>query len=113
MVHDPREVGIGKCDATERRRTQHFAGRRFSILAEEKTGLRVQICVSPAVQDDSRDIPPGVKTRSREHVGELLTNLSLIILERRSQHFTPASVSLIGDRQAGIGIQNLQRKHHR
>ena len=53
MVHDAGQISVGKCNAPERRRSQNFAGRRFSISAEEKAGLRIEIGVPPAVQNDA------------------------------------------------------------
>ena len=100
MVHDSRQIGIGKRNATEGRSSQDFAGRRLSVLAEEKAGLRIEIGVPPAVQNDSRDIAPRIKTGAAKHFGKLLADFSFVIPERGCQHFSPAAVSLIGGRQS-------------
>ena len=98
MVHDAGQIGIRERYATEWRSPQNFARCGFSILAEEKAGLRIQVGVSPAVQNDSFNVPPRIKPDAAEHLSELLADFSLVIPERRGQHFSAAAVSLIGGR---------------
>ena len=64
MVHDSRQICIGKRNAAEGRGSQDFAGRRLSVLAEEKTGLRIEVGVPPAVENDSLNIAPRIKTEA-------------------------------------------------
>ena len=56
---------------------------------------------------------PRVKTCRGKHVGELLPDASLIIPERRCQHFPPSALSLLLRAQTGIRIENFQSQHHR
>lgn len=57
MIHDAGQVGIGERNTPERRGPQNFAGGRLSVGTKEKTGLRIEISVTPAIQDDSRNVP--------------------------------------------------------
>ena len=68
MVHDSRQISIGKCNATERRSSQDFAGRRLAVPAEEKAGLRIEIGVPPAVENDSLNIAPRIKTEAAPNI---------------------------------------------
>src|SRR6266849_1150028 len=111
MIHDAGQIRIREHYATEWGSPQNLARCGFSAIAKEKTWLRVEVCVPPAVQDDSRDVPPRIEPGAREHIGKLLTNLPLVFTERGTQHLSSAAVSLICDRHARIGIQHFERKH--
>src|SRR5271170_3169194 len=95
MVHGSGEVGVSKCNPSEWGAAQDLASGRLPTTSKEETWLRTQIGVSPAIQDNSGDVPLCVKAPSREHLAELLTDLSFIISERRSQQLGAASVPLL------------------
>ncbi len=59
MVHRPSQIGVGKSDPAERRLAQDFSSGGLAASAKEESRLRAQIGVTPAIQDDSRDVPPG------------------------------------------------------
>src|ERR1700680_2820965 len=105
MIHDASQISIGERNAPKRRTPQNFARGRFSTAAEEKAGLRVEVSVSPAVQDNSRNVSPGVKPAAGKHIGKLLANL--FVPKRGCEQLSPAPVSLIGDWQTRIGVQDL------
>src|SRR6476620_348578 len=71
-VHDSSQISIGKCNTAEGRSSQDFAGSGLSVPAEEKPGLRIQIGVTPAVQNDSLNIAPRIKTEAAKHFSKLL-----------------------------------------
>ncbi len=71
MVHRSGQVGVSKCDPPVWRTAQDLARGRLTIARKEEPGLRTQIGVSPAIQDDSGDVPPCVESDACEHLGEL------------------------------------------
>ena len=62
MVHDAGEISVGEGDAPERGSAQDFAGRGLVICAEEESGLRIQISVAPAIEDDAGNVTFGIET---------------------------------------------------
>ena len=62
MVHDTGQIGIRKRDAPVRILADDIAWGRFSIAAEKESGLRAEISVSPAIQNDSSDIVFGMES---------------------------------------------------
>ena len=74
----------------------------MTIAPKEKPWLWAQIGVSPAIQDDSGDVPPCVKSAACEHLGELFADLSFIISERCAQHLSAAAIPLLFGWNSGI-----------
>jgi hypothetical protein len=52
--------------------------------------------VSPAIENDSRDVGFGIESRAREHVGELLSELALVFAERKRKQLRASPVGLSG-----------------
>jgi|ERR1700691_3018900 len=102
MIHGSCQIGISKCNTPKWRIAQDLASGRLATTPKEETRLRAQIGMSPAIQDDSCDIPPCIEAPSREHLVELLPDLSFIISERRCQHLSAASVPLFFGRRSGV-----------
>src|SRR5579863_8560833 len=111
MIGHAGKIGVGESDAAERSRTQYVSRCGLSILTKEKSGRGTQIRVTPAIQNYSRDVAPGIKARASKHLAELLTNLLLVLAERRCEQFGPAGVPLLFSGLARIGIQNFQSNH--
>jgi hypothetical protein len=65
MIHDAGQIRIREHYATEWGSPQNLARCGFSAIAKEKTWLRVEVCVPPAVQNDSRDVPPRIEPGAR------------------------------------------------
>jgi len=49
MVHDSREIGVGKRYASVRMVADDLAWARFTVFAEEETRLRAKVGVSPTI----------------------------------------------------------------
>jgi len=94
MVHGSGKVGVSKCNTPKGRTAQDFASGRLATQAKEEPRLRTQIGVSPAIQDDSCNVPARVEAASSEHLAELLTNLFFVVSERGSQQLSAAAVPL-------------------
>lgn len=58
MVHRSGQVSISKGDPPVWCTAQHLPRGRSTITSKEEPGLRTQIGMSPAIQDDSGDVPP-------------------------------------------------------
>jgi len=58
MIHGAGQIRIRKGDAPKRRAAQNLAGRGLSIASKEKSRLRIQIRVSPAIQNDRGKMRP-------------------------------------------------------
>jgi hypothetical protein len=63
--------------------------------------------MSPAVQDDGRDVAPGIATGVREHGGELLANALFVFAEGSAQHFGAAATALLISGKPRRGIQDF------
>src|SRR4029077_3762756 len=49
----------------------------------------------------------------REHVGELLAERALVLRECRAEQLGASPVPLLGDREAGLGEENLDGQYRR
>src|SRR5579884_1496319 len=78
MVHDAGDVRIGERDAPERMVAQHVARPRLPVRTEEESGLRGQVRMPPAIQNDSRNIALRIESRAGEHGRKLLADLPLV-----------------------------------
>ena len=83
MIHSPSQVCISKRDAAEGCRAQDLPGRGLAVFAEEKTRLWAQIRVPPTIQDNSGNVPVGIESGTRNHVGKLLTDATFVFPEGR------------------------------
>ena len=102
MIHDGGGIRVGECDSSKGRGAQNTARCRIAACPEEKPGLWVQVGVPPAVQDDTGDVAPSVKSKPRKHVSELLPYLPLIGAERGREQLRSAALPLDLNRQAGM-----------
>src|SRR5580658_7499240 len=73
------EIHVGEGDSSEWRSTKNVPWRGFAIFAEVKSGSRTRIGVSPTGQNDPGDIAGSIDPGTREHLGKLLANLSLVL----------------------------------
>src|SRR5271169_4940110 len=64
--------------------------------------------MTPAVKDDSSDIPLRIESIRTKHFGELFADSSFIIPERSSQQFRAPEVTLLLGGVARKRIENLQ-----
>src|ERR1700721_2108857 len=62
VIHNPRKIRVGEGDASKRMVAHQFRGRGLAILAKEKSRLRRKIRMSPAVQNDSRNVAPSIES---------------------------------------------------
>ena len=85
MVHGAGEIGVRECDPAKRCAAQDLSRCGSSVFSKEKAGLRAQVCMTPAVQNDSRDVSLGVKPGAREHFTELFADSTFILPERGSE----------------------------
>src|SRR5438552_3854834 len=113
MIAGAGEIRIRKRDPTVRLIPQHIPRRRLAVRAEEKSRLRIHVRVSPAIEDDSRDVPARIKPAGREHVGHLLAERPLILRERSAEQFHTALCALLGYRAPGLREENLYSEHRR
>src|SRR3954465_5825963 len=72
VVRRAGEVRVREGDAAMRLIAEHVARCRFAPHAEEKAGLGIHVCVTPAIEDDTCDVATWVEAARREHVSELL-----------------------------------------
>ena len=73
------QVRVGECNPSKGGFAQHIAGRRLAVLSVNKSGLRDDEVVPPAVQNNAGNIAPRLKSRGREHLRKLLAHLALEI----------------------------------
>lgn len=107
MVHGACQIRIRKGDPAKRCSPKNLPRRWSTVPAEEESWLWTEIGVSPPVKYDSGDIPCSIQAGTRKHVAELFPDLPFIVSERRSQHFSAASLPLFFGRVPGIGVQNF------
>src|SRR5580700_6163732 len=93
------KIRIGESNAPEGRSPQNLARRRLPILAEKEARLRAAIRVSPAIENDPCYVAPGVKSRRREHLGQLLPHATLILAKGSRQQLRAARILLFHERQ--------------
>src|SRR5271154_4427435 len=84
VIHNAGQVGIGEADSVERRAAENFSRSGLSVFAKEESGLRAEICVSPTVQYDARNVAAGVKSQAAEHQVELFTDFLFVAAKGRS-----------------------------
>src|SRR5258708_19596819 len=101
MVHDPSEVGIRESDAPMRPIAQDLAGAGAPVRTEEKSRLRTQVRMPPAIQDEAGDIALWIETSAAEHHGKLLADPALVDAERRGKQFGSPASDLLSNRQPG------------
>ena len=94
MIHRAGQICICERDAAKRRASQGFSRRGLPVDPKEKPGLRIQIRVSPAIQNDSCDIALCIEASGSEHDGELLADSSFVIAEGSGQHLSAAAMPL-------------------
>src|SRR5579862_1430751 len=112
MVHRTSQVRVREGDSPERRGSQGVPRCRFSIFSEEKSRLRIEIRMAPAIQHNSRYVPLRLKPRTAEHFRKLLPDAPLIVAERRAKHLPAPTMPLLLRRISRIGVKNLQRQNN-
>src|SRR5437016_2487178 len=113
MIARAREIRIRKGNPPVRLIPQNIPRRRLAINAEKESRLRIHVGVSPAIENDSRDVPPRIEAARREHVAELLAERALVLRERSAEQLRASSAALLGDREPGLGEQYLYSEHRR
>src|SRR5215475_8345806 len=100
-------------NSAERTVARSVASGRFSFEAEEKSGLRVDECVSETVEHNTGDVAPGVEAGPRKHVGELLADLTLVVGERRGQQLRAAHLTLSAGGKSRLREIDEKSQHRR
>src|SRR5690348_3763901 len=77
---------------------QHLLGRGLAVLAKEEARRIHNIRMTPAVGDDSRDVPPGVEAMIAEHSGELRAYRGLDLRIAHVEQFHAGQRALLGIR---------------
>ena len=113
MIARARKICIGESDPTVRMIAQDIARRRLAVDAEEESRLRIHVRVSPAIENDSGDIPAWIESTRREHVGHLLAECSLVLGERSAEQLCTPLQALLRDRESGLGKQYLNSEYRR
>ena len=90
-----------------------LARRRRAVTAEIKPGLRRDIGMSPAVQDDGGDIALGVKPGHAEQFLHLFAHLDFNIPVTVGEQLVAAHNGLRLQRQALAEIRNVECQHRR
>ena len=81
MIHRSRKIGICKRDPAMSPVAQDVSRRGLAVRAEEKAGLRIDVGMAPAIENDARDVAPRVEAAWGEHVAELLAEDALVLRE--------------------------------
>src|SRR5207302_8263 len=102
VIHDAGEIGICERDTPVGTLTDRISRPRLSIFAKKESGLRAQIGVAPAVQDNSRDIAAGIESGPPEHGAEVLAYLPLVGAERRGVQFHAPARRLLFESEARL-----------
>src|SRR5437762_13394447 len=95
VIARTRKIRIRKRNPPMRRTTQHIPRRRLAVRAEEKSRLRIHVRVSPAIEDDSRDVSARIESAGREHVGHLFAECSLVLCEGSAEQLRASSAALL------------------
>jgi hypothetical protein len=98
MITGAGKIRISKSDPTVRRTSKDVPRRRVAINAEEKSWLRIHVGVTPAIQNDSGDVPARIEAAGREHVAELLAEGALVLGERSAEQLRAPSAALFSYR---------------
>ncbi len=61
----PSELGVPECDPSKPG-SDDISGRRSTVTAEIETGLRHDVRVPPAVENDPRNVTSGIESRGAE-----------------------------------------------
>src|SRR5262249_738795 len=101
---------VGKGHAAEGSGTKYFARCRCAIGAKEEAGLRTEVGVAPAIQNDAGDMALDVKTHTGKHLGKLFTDLALVLAERSGKELGASSLALFFGGEARIGKKNFKRE---
>src|SRR5271155_3414317 len=98
MIHGTGKIRVRECDSSKRPIAEGLTRSRISVQAEEEPRLGINKRMSPPVENNSRNIPLGVKTRSPEHLHHLLAYLLFVFSERSRQQLRTAQATLVGQR---------------
>src|SRR5580692_4256235 len=109
MVHGAGQIRVCECNSPEWSAAQSFARGGLAILTKKEAGLRAEIGVSPAIQNDSSDVTLSVESRTCKHQRKLSANAAFVIAEGCAHHFAAAAMALVFGGVSRIGVQNLQR----
>src|SRR5262245_64909473 len=94
-----REVRISERDSTERGIAQDIAEGGLPVLAKKESRLWAGVGMSPAIENDAGDIAFCVKLRCVEHIGQLVTNLALVLAKGSGNELGAAARVLVFHRQ--------------
>ncbi len=90
-----------------------FQGRRVVRGTEVEAWLGRNIRMPPPIEDDPRDIPPGVESCTPEQHLQLPADLSLEIAKRGAEQLAAGRRGLRADRHPGLGESYVHRQHGR
>ena len=105
------QLRMADCDSADRL-AYDVGWRRITIRPKDESGPRVDVGVSPAVEDDTGDIFDRIETARGEHGSHLLSNLSLVISEGRSQHLCTPGNALFFARQTRFEYRCIKSQHN-
>src|SRR5262245_32306341 len=84
--------------------------RRSPVPLEIESGLRIDVSMTPAIQDNSSNIALRIEARSAEECDKLLSNLPLISTKRRRQKLGTTQRTLFLDQLTRIVQGNIERQ---
>src|SRR6516165_7805064 len=113
MVHDACQITVRKCNPSEGSSPHKFAGSRFAGKTEEEAGLRAQVRMAPAIENDTGDITARVESRLGKHLSELLANLAFIIAIGGGKECHTPALHLLRQGKTWLRVKDLQRQHSR
>src|SRR5215212_8776147 len=95
MIARTSEIGIRKRNPTMRLIAQNIPRCRLAIDAEEEPRLRIHVRMSPAIENDSRDVPARIESSRREHVTHLLAERPLVLREGSAEELRTTPRALL------------------
>jgi len=111
VIHDAGQVGIGESDAPIGSVAKNVAGARIAVGTEEEAGLRAEVGVPPAVQDNGCNVAVGIEAGLAKHGGKLVANQTLVSAEGSGYEFHSTSGSLLFDAEARFGEEDLHGQY--
>src|SRR5580700_8625125 len=99
VIHRTSQIRVRESDSSKGRVPQHLSRRRLAIVPKEKSRLRIEIRMTPPIQNNSRDVALCIKTCRRKHFRELLPDSPLILAERCGEHLAAPEMSLLFRRE--------------
>ena len=94
MIHRARKIRVGESDSPEWQAPQDLTGSGLAVFPKEESGLRTEIGVTPAIQNDGGNVAPCIEPGGSKHSRELLPDAPLVLSKRRRQQLGATANSL-------------------